>query len=31
MAELPGEEDWCLYHPKDIKRQEKQNKYYDTL
>ena len=31
MAELPSEEDWCLYHPKDIKRQEKQNKYYDTL
>ena len=28
---LPMEEDWCLYHPKDIKRQEYQNKYYDTI
>jgi len=24
-------EDWVLYHPKDIQRQEKQNNYYDTL
>lgn len=30
-ATLPTEEQWALYHPKDIKRQEKQNKYYDTL
>ncbi len=28
---LPAEEDWALYHPKDIERQEKQNKYYNTL
>jgi hypothetical protein len=28
---LPMEEEWCLYHPKDIKRQEYQNKYYDTI
>ena len=28
---LPLGEEWALYHPKDIKRQEKQNKYYDTL
>lgn len=28
---LPQEEEWCLYHPKHIKRQETQNKYYDTL
>ena len=28
---LPAEEEWALYHPKDIKRQEKQNAYYDTL
>jgi hypothetical protein len=28
---LPAEEEWALYHPKDIERQEKQNKYYDTL
>jgi len=25
------EEDLALYHPKEIKRQEKQNEYYDTL
>ena len=30
-ADLPYEEEWCLYHPKDIKRQEKQNKFYETL
>ena len=28
---LPLEEEWALYHPKDIKRQEKQNNYYNTL
>jgi hypothetical protein len=28
---LPMEEDWCLYHPKDIKRQEAQNNFYNTL
>ena len=28
---LPMEEEWCLYHPKDIKRQEAQNAFYDTL
>ena len=28
---LPMEEEWCLYHPKDIKRQEIQNKLYETL
>jgi len=28
---LPVEEEWALYHPKDIKRQEKQNNYYDTI
>ncbi len=28
---LPMEEEWCLYHPKNIKRQERQNKFYDTL
>jgi len=28
---LPPEERYCLYHHKDIKRQEKQNAYYDTL
>jgi len=28
---LPTEEEWSLYHPKDIKRQESQNNFYDTL
>ena len=28
---LPAKEEYCLYHPKDIKRQEKQNNYYSTL
>jgi len=30
-APLPAQEELALYHPKDIKRQEKQNAYYDTL
>lgn len=28
---LPVEEEWALYHPKTIDRQEKQNNYYNTL
>ena len=28
---LPPEEDWALYHPKTIDRQERQNNYYNTL
>jgi hypothetical protein len=28
---LPAEEEWALYHPKTIQRQEKQNAYYETL
>ena len=28
---LPPEEEWALYHPKTIDRQEKQNNYYSTL
>jgi hypothetical protein len=28
---LPSLEELSLYHPKDIKRQEQQNKYYDTI
>jgi len=31
LSVLPAEEDYCLYHPKEIERQEKQNAYYDTL
>jgi hypothetical protein len=30
-ANLPMEEDYSLYHPKTIDRQEKQNNYYNTL
>jgi hypothetical protein len=30
-ATLPAEDEWCLIHPKNIKRQEKQNSYYDTI
>ena len=28
---LPLEEEWCLYHPKNIKKQEIQNRLYETL
>ena len=28
---LPMEEHWCLYHPKNIKKQEMQNQFYDSL
>jgi len=28
---LPPEEEWALYHPKTIDRQERQNNYYSTL
>jgi hypothetical protein len=32
VVSLPyGTEDWVLYHPKQIERQEKQNNYYSTL
>ena len=31
MAPLPAEEEWSLYHIKDIDRQRKQNDYYSTL
>lgn len=30
-APLPDEEQWCLYHIKDIERQRKQNDYYATI
>ena len=30
-AALPAQEELALYHPKDIKKQEKQNAYYNTL
>ena len=28
---LPMEEEWCLYHPKNIKKQEIQHQFYDSL
>ena len=31
FTHLPAEEEFCLYHPKTIERQEKQNNYYNTL
>ena len=31
FANLPAEEKFSLYHPKDIGRQEKQNAFYDTI
>jgi hypothetical protein len=30
-AHLPGLEDYALYHPKTVERQEKQNSYYNSL
>lgn len=31
LSVLPAEEEYCLYHHKQIDRQEKQNAYYDTI
>jgi hypothetical protein len=31
LSVLPQEEEYCLYHHKQIARQEKQNDYYDTI
>ena len=31
FGHMPGNEDYCIIHHKDIKRQEKQNKFYNTL
>ena len=31
FSNFPAEEHWSLYHPKDIKRQEKQNNFYETI
>ena len=30
-APLPQEEEWSIYHHKEISRQEKQNEFYDTI
>jgi len=31
ISHLPTDAEWCLYHPKTIERQIKQNTYYETL
>jgi hypothetical protein len=31
MTVLPAEEEYVLYHPKDIERQERQNALYETI
>jgi hypothetical protein len=31
FSSLPTDEQWCLYHPKEIERQEKQNEYYEKI
>jgi glycosyltransferase involved in cell wall biosynthesis len=31
ITQLPDNEEYCLHHPKDIKRQEKQNQFYNTI
>jgi hypothetical protein len=31
FATLPTDKEWCLFHPKGIERQERQNSYYDTI
>jgi hypothetical protein len=31
FSNFPAEEQWSLYHPKEIKRQEKQNEFYTTI
>jgi len=31
IGELPYEEEYCIFHPKNIKKQEKQNKFYQEL
>lgn len=31
FSNFPAQEEWCLSHPKEIKRQEKQNQFYETI
>jgi glycosyltransferase involved in cell wall biosynthesis len=31
FGHMPGNEDYCIIHHKDIKRQEKQNEFYNTI
>jgi glycosyltransferase involved in cell wall biosynthesis len=30
-SQLPANDEFCIHHPKDIERQEKQNQFYSTL
>lgn len=31
FSNFPTQEEWCISHPKEIKRQEKQNSFYETI
>lgn len=31
FSPLPQSEEYCLFHPKDIERQERQNQFYNTI
>lgn len=31
FSNFPAQEEWCISHPKEIKRQENQNKFYETI
>jgi len=31
FGQLPSNEEYCLHHPKDIKRQERQNNFYEEI
>lgn len=31
FSNFPAQEEWCLSHPKEITRQEKQNAFYETI
>tara|TARA_Y100000389_G_scaffold202868_1_gene249535 strand:+ start:1318 stop:1941 length:624 start_codon:yes stop_codon:yes gene_type:complete len=31
FSNFPADEQWCLYHSKEIDRQEKQNEFYETI
>mgnify|MGYP000046780524 CR=1 FL=1 len=31
FSNFPAEEEWSLYHPKDIDRQTRQNEFYETI
>ena len=31
VSNFPPQEEYCLYHPKQIKRQEQQNEFYETI